>query len=663
MGEREQIETSEAAAEPVAEPALAPGSQQAFATTVLRLQRAAGNRAVGTLFGNGGPPRTTVARQRFPQPQLGPPAWLTENETLVQCRTLLTRGVGHVVITEGEAGEALLHLGRLQPDSLKRVVAALDNDGLIDNMLDNLSAIHLRSRKLIEILSLRDPRKNAGLAKKYLSYGVFDWEVTDDDAEAAASLLDALPEADRKAIEDDWFQDRLKENLPGSPDYEEGIGNQLITGAVMGDFKEDPSFWNVIGQVAVGFVPYAGQLADIRDIIANLKKLNEKGWTDVWAWLALVLSVIGLIPGAGDVIKGIGKSALKGLRRGAKAAIIPLAERLLKKIVEPVFEKVLKPVVKLVREKLDDVAKRIGKAIEERGAKAAKGAEKGLAEGGEKGLEKGAAEGATDAASKAAREAIEKSADEGLEAAAEGTQKGVTRSFGELVKDMTVAVVEKLKSWVEAVFKELGEFPKIWVELEGGDLVVYGQGSKIRIIRVRIKTVKSFVVEKTEKLLELTKDRASLLKKARGEADDAVAALLRKEGIDVTEEVGERVAEILVKREFKGAKVLFRGAGSGVVDFVFEHNGKLIVCEAKGGMSRLGKRMLGPDLAAMQGTLTYLDDVISVMRRSPVKETADMGERLLKARLANEVTYVITKTGSLDSTAKKLIATLSRIVQ
>lgn len=85
------------------------------------------------------------------------------------------------------------------------------------------------------------------------------------------------------------------------------IQHEIIEGAVLGDFKENPGIWNTVGQIAIGFVPYAGQVADIRDLIASIKKLHEKGWKDPGEWFNLILTVIGLVPGIGDMIKGAGR--------------------------------------------------------------------------------------------------------------------------------------------------------------------------------------------------------------------------------------------------------------------------------------------------------------------------------------------------------------------
>jgi hypothetical protein len=110
------------------------------------------------------------------------------------------------------------------------------------------------------------------------------------------------------------------------------IKKELLEGAVLGDFKENPSIWNTIGQVAIGFVPYAGQAADIRDIVANVKKLHEGGYKDPDAWINLGLTAIGIIPGVGDAIKAAGKGS-KGVIRKALSGVLKNADNILRPVL------------------------------------------------------------------------------------------------------------------------------------------------------------------------------------------------------------------------------------------------------------------------------------------------------------------------------------------
>jgi hypothetical protein len=94
-------------------------------------------------------------------------------------------------------------------------------------------------------------------------------------------------------------------------DSEKGWAEKFwVDGVVLGDFSEEESWWKVTGQVLLGLVPYAGQVADIRDIAANIKGVAEG---KDGAWLNLGLAGIGIIPLFGDLAKG-------GVRLGRQAA-------------------------------------------------------------------------------------------------------------------------------------------------------------------------------------------------------------------------------------------------------------------------------------------------------------------------------------------------------
>ena len=110
------------------------------------------------------------------------------------------------------------------------------------------------------------------------------------------------------------------------------VKKEILEGAVVGDFNENPTIWNTIGQVAIGFVPYAGQVADIRDIVANVKKLHETGYKDPDAWINLVLTGIGIIPGVGDAIKAVGKGS-KGVIRKALSSVLKNADNILRPVL------------------------------------------------------------------------------------------------------------------------------------------------------------------------------------------------------------------------------------------------------------------------------------------------------------------------------------------
>jgi hypothetical protein len=92
-------------------------------------------------------------------------------------------------------------------------------------------------------------------------------------------------------------------------------------GLVQGDFKEDPSAAQIIIGTAIGCIPIVGQIMDVRDICANLQKI-KKDPQDVLLWVGLVVTLIGLVPGAGDLVKGVFRFILKFLRNGGADAVI-----------------------------------------------------------------------------------------------------------------------------------------------------------------------------------------------------------------------------------------------------------------------------------------------------------------------------------------------------
>ena len=84
-------------------------------------------------------------------------------------------------------------------------------------------------------------------------------------------------------------------------------------GALQGEFNEEPSIRSIFIDMGLNLVPIVGQAMDARDIIACLDKLvRQKRHQEIMVWVTLVLTAIGCVPGAGDVIKYIGKAILKG---------------------------------------------------------------------------------------------------------------------------------------------------------------------------------------------------------------------------------------------------------------------------------------------------------------------------------------------------------------
>lgn len=90
--------------------------------------------------------------------------------------------------------------------------------------------------------------------------------------------------------------------------------------ATEGDFNDDRSTTQILCDAAISMIPLVDQLCDFRDLVANVKKLIRDA-SDVWNWVALVLTLIGLFPTLGSLVKGVLKIFFAFIRhRGAEAA-------------------------------------------------------------------------------------------------------------------------------------------------------------------------------------------------------------------------------------------------------------------------------------------------------------------------------------------------------
>lgn len=89
--------------------------------------------------------------------------------------------------------------------------------------------------------------------------------------------------------------------------------------AVQGDFNDNRSTKQIVMDAAISMIPGIDQLCDVRDLIANCKKLYHDS-EDVWSWVALVLTLIGLFPVLGSLVKGVLKIVIAFVVRAGKAA-------------------------------------------------------------------------------------------------------------------------------------------------------------------------------------------------------------------------------------------------------------------------------------------------------------------------------------------------------
>ena len=99
------------------------------------------------------------------------------------------------------------------------------------------------------------------------------------------------------------------------PAAEEGLG-AFLEGALAGDFAQNESWSALAGQTAIGFVPVAGQVADVRDLVAALDGLAADRPR---AGVALGAALLGFVPGL-DFLKGGTRLGRRALTEAADSA-------------------------------------------------------------------------------------------------------------------------------------------------------------------------------------------------------------------------------------------------------------------------------------------------------------------------------------------------------
>jgi hypothetical protein len=90
--------------------------------------------------------------------------------------------------------------------------------------------------------------------------------------------------------------------------------------AVEGDFNENRTTAQILVDAGISMIPLIDQVCDIRDLIADCKKILHKP-SDVEAWVALALTLIGLFPTLGSLVKGVLKIFFAFVRRSGSTAV------------------------------------------------------------------------------------------------------------------------------------------------------------------------------------------------------------------------------------------------------------------------------------------------------------------------------------------------------
>ncbi|MFT3721585.1 hypothetical protein [Pseudorhodoferax sp.] len=111
-----------------------------------------------------------------------------------------------------------------------------------------------------------------------------------------------------------WFR-----AAPGNI-YKSGTENlqvmaQWIWEVIQGDFNNEQTTAQVVTGTVISMIPLVDQICDVRDLVANCKKINEDS-SNKWVWVALVLTLIGLFPTLDSLAKGCLKILFAYGRKG-----------------------------------------------------------------------------------------------------------------------------------------------------------------------------------------------------------------------------------------------------------------------------------------------------------------------------------------------------------
>lgn len=105
--------------------------------------------------------------------------------------------------------------------------------------------------------------------------------------------------------------------------------------AIQGDFNEHRSTGQIAFDAGISMIPVIDQICDVRDIIANCKDIaqSDDKADNTWKYIALGLTLIGLFPSLGSLVKGVLKILFAFIRRAGLDHVIKATDHAMTWIV------------------------------------------------------------------------------------------------------------------------------------------------------------------------------------------------------------------------------------------------------------------------------------------------------------------------------------------
>ena len=83
---------------------------------------------------------------------------------------------------------------------------------------------------------------------------------------------------------------------------------------LQGDFNDNQTTAQIATGTVISMIPFVDQICDARDVIANCKKIKKEP-DEKSHWISFVLTLIGLFPSLGSLLKGCCKVMFASIRK------------------------------------------------------------------------------------------------------------------------------------------------------------------------------------------------------------------------------------------------------------------------------------------------------------------------------------------------------------